>query len=353
MKSSTKYGVTSTAYVARGRMLPARVVLALASIVWPAVVSAVSAQAQTSEYRVLYSFTGADGGYPYAGLILDAAGNLYGTTVGGGAYALGTVFVVNRSGQEKVLHSFGAEGDGTSPEPGLVQDAAGNLYGTTEGGGAYALGTVFVVNRSGQEKILHSFGAEGDGVSPYAGLVQDAAGNFYGTTNNGGAYGAGTVFVVNRDGQEKVLHSFGAYYGDGSIPFAGLVQDAAGNFYGTTPFGGAYGGGTVFVLNRNGHERVLHSFGADGDGAFPYAGLVQDAAGNFYGTTNGGGAYGYYGTVFVVSPTGQEKVLHSFGAEGDGAYNNAGLVQDAAGNLYGTTSNGGAYGYGTVFELTP
>ena len=112
MKSSTKYGVTSTAYVARGRMLPARVVLALASIVWPAVVSAVSAQAQTSEYRVLYSFTGADGGYPYAGLILDAAGNLYGTTVGGGAYALGTVFVVNRSGQEKVLHSFGGEGMG-------------------------------------------------------------------------------------------------------------------------------------------------------------------------------------------------------------------------------------------------
>ena len=176
------------------------------------------------------------------------------------------------------------------------------------------------------------------------------------STTNSFVSGSGFVTAASARAQThkySVLYSFTRADGDGAYPLAGLIQDVAGNLYGTTTSGGHQEGGTVFVVNRSGQEKILHSFGAEGDGVSPYAGLVQDAAGNFYGTTNGGGAYGYYGTVFVVSPTGQEKVLHSFGAEGDGAYNNAGLVQDAAGNLYGTTSNGGAYGYGTVFELTP
>jgi uncharacterized repeat protein (TIGR03803 family) len=161
-------------------------------------VTAASARAQTHKYSVLYSFTRADGdgAYPLAGLIQDVAGNLYGTTTSGGHQEGGTVFVVNRSGQEKVLHSFGAVGDGSTPFAGLVQDTAGNLYGTTAAGGAYSLGTVFVLNRSGQEKVLHSFGAVGDGSTPYAGLVRDAAGNLYGTTYSGGAFGWGTVFAL-------------------------------------------------------------------------------------------------------------------------------------------------------------
>jgi uncharacterized repeat protein (TIGR03803 family) len=383
------------------------ILLAIAtSLVLAAVPATSSAQAQTGNYRVLYSFggTNGDGALPFAGLVQDAAGNFYGTTHGGGAYDYGTVFVLNRSGQEKVLHSFTGTGeDGYNPYAGLVQDAAGNFYGTTAFGGYHDWGTMFVVNPSGQEKVLHSFGGTGDGIYLYAGLVQDAAGNFYGTTYwggahnwgtvftvnpsgqekvlysftgtgedgsspnagivqdvagnlygttyDGGAYGQGTVFVVNRSGQEKVLHSFNS--NDGYGPYAGLVQDAAGNFYGTTYWGGAHNWGTVFIVNRRGQEKVLHSFGGTGDGIYPYAGLVQDAAGNFYGTTYQGGAYGY-GTVFVVNRDGQEKVLYSFtGTNGDGSNPYAGLVRDAAGNFYGTTAYGGAYGYGTVFELTP
>jgi uncharacterized repeat protein (TIGR03803 family) len=297
-------------------------------------------------------------------LVQDAEGNLYGTTYYGGANGNGTVFLVDRDGKERLLHSFTGS-DGANPLAGLIQDAAGNFYGTTQIGGDDPfefVGTVFAVNRSGQEKVLLSFNGNSDGYYPYAGLVRDASGNFYGTTLGGPLGYPGTVFRVNRDGKERVLHIFNGTNGDGASPQAGLVEDAAGNLYGTTSGGGAYGQGTVFMVNRSGEEKVLYSFtGTDGDGSEPLAGLVEDAAGNLYGTTEYGGhgtcnnGYGVgCGIVFVVNRSGQEKVLYSFtGTNGDGAYPLAGLILDAAGNLYGTTSGGGAYGYGTVFELTP
>jgi uncharacterized repeat protein (TIGR03803 family) len=297
---------------------------------------------------VLHSFTGGDdGGYPAAGLIADASGNLYGTTGFGGDAGYGTVFRVTQSGTETVLHSF-TNADGAYPLAGLIADAAGNLYGTTEGGGANGYGTVFKLTPSGTETVLHSF-TNADGAFPLAGLIADADANLYGTTNNGGASGYGTVFKVTPSGIETVLHSFtgGA---DGGYPFATLIADVAGNLYGTTSNGGASGYGVVFALTPSGAETVLHSF-TGSDGGYPKAGLIADAAGNLYGTTNYGGANVYYGTVFELTASGTETVLYSFTSGGDGANPSAALVADAAGNLYGTTMNAGASGYGTVFKL--
>ncbi len=215
-------------------------------------------------------------------------------------------------------------------------------------------GTVFKVDTTGKETVLYSFGsAGGDGGIPIAGLVLDTQGNLYGTTYTGGTSGDGTVFKVDMTGKETVLHSF-TDSPDGSEPYyAGVVRDAQGNLYGTTVYGGgAPPEGTVFKVDTTGKETVLYSFAAmNGDGTHPKAGLVQDIHGNLYGTTYSGGAYGN-GTVFKVDPTGKETVLYSFtGAKGDGAAPQAGLVLDMQGNLYGTTTTGGASGHGTVFKL--
>ena len=250
--------------------------------------------------RVLYSFRGADGSAPNAGLIQDAQGNLYGTTYFGGAYGAGTVFMLSRSGRETVLYSFTGGADGLNPMASLIGDAQGNLYGTTLSGGAYGAGTVFRVSPKGSEKVLYSFSGGLDGERPAASLIQDAQGNLYGTTLWGGQYNLGTVFVVTPSGAEQVLHSFTGGW-DGGNPFASLVQDAQGYLYGTTKYGGAYGCGTVFIVDLSGGEKVLYSFKGGTDGAYPYGGLVQDAQGNFYGTTLDGGAYGW-GTVFMLQP---------------------------------------------------
>src|SRR5271157_511854 len=268
---------------------------------------------------------------------------------------------------ESVLYSFKVGTDGDGPFAGLVRDAQGNLYGTTLWGGAYDLGTVFKVDTNGNETVLHSFPATGgDGSQPLAGLVLDVQGNLYGTTGKGGdvacnlAYGpgCGTVFKVDTTGKETVLYSFPGYPGHGAYPNAGLVLDALGNLYGTTGGGGAADAGTVFKLappvppSVTWTETVLHSFTGGADGETPSAGLVRDAQGNLYGTTIGGGAYDL-GTVFKVDTNGNETVLHSFPATGgDGSQPRAGLVLDAQGNLYGTTYVGGASGDGTVFKLT-
>jgi uncharacterized repeat protein (TIGR03803 family) len=325
---------------------------------------------------VLHSFTnsGNDGGEPYAGLIFDAAGNLYGTTVGGG-YGWGIVYELTPGAKgmwtESVLYTFAVGGHnqkGAMPFAGLIFDAAGNLYGTTSEGGASGMGcggngcgTVFQLAPGGTETVLHFFNDNGtDGYNPQVGLVFDTAGNLYGTTVYGGAHSNGMLFqlVPGRNGTwtEKVLCSF--HYPQ--YPEASLILDAAGNLYGTTAEGGAHGYGTVFQLapgtNGKWTEKVLHSFNANGkDGWYPTAGLIFDAAGNLYGTTTEGGAYGR-GTAFQLAPgtNGKwtEKVLHSFGKGKDGVEPLAGLVFDA-GNLYGTTYYGGAYGKGTVFEITP
>jgi len=260
---------------------------------------------------VLHNFSGgADGIAPRAGLILDAAGNLYGTTDNGGTYNQGTVFELTPAAggtwTEKVLNSFGSGTDGVRPRGVLIFDAAGNLYGTTYGD-PYNQGTVFELTPAARgtwtEKVLHTFGSGSDGTFPAAGLVLDAAGNLYGTTYEGGTYGLGTAFELTPAGggtwTEKVLHHFGNGT-DGVYPLASLIFDAAGNLYGTTSYGGSYGGGTVFRLNAQG-EVLLQNFSGT-DGANPVANLVLDTAGNPYGTTSLGGTSSE-GTVFEITNT--------------------------------------------------
>ena len=199
---------------------------------------------------MLHSFTdGNDGGYPYVRLIKDAAGNLYGTTASGGADGAGTVFRLAPDGTETILYSFTGGSDGSNPVAGLIKDAKDNLYGTTFAGGTNNAGAVFKLAPDGTETVLHSFTGGKDGINPYARLIKDAAGNFYGTTYAGGADGAGTVFKVAPGGTETILHSFTGG-SDGSNPVAGLIANKKGHLFGTTQLGGADGSGTVFELKE-------------------------------------------------------------------------------------------------------
>lgn len=390
-------------------------------------VSSTASQRSTSEhrpptrvtYKLLYSFLGTpDAGYPQGNLI-DLKGTLYSTASGGGgSCGCGAVFTITKSGSESVLYKFQGGSDGIDPAAGLV-DVNGMLYGTTvEGGGlgcgsSDGCGTVFAITPLGRESVLHRFGGSGDGVSPWAGLIS-VKGKLYGTTYGGGGSGKGTVFAITRSGGETVdsfdgsngsdpyaslmdiggalfgttsegkqtkpnsgtvfkitrsgrittLHTFNCAYGsqDGCLPTADLI-DVDGTLYGTTASGGVYGGGTIFAISPSGKETVLHSFGGasmfSSDGANPFAGLIY-VNGTLYGTTVVGGAYynskgcrAGCGTVFAMSlsPAG-ETVLHSFGGAGDGVNPWGGLI-DVKGTLYGTTWGGGASGKGTVFSLTP
>jgi uncharacterized repeat protein (TIGR03803 family) len=334
------------------------VVLVLLIVLVPTSLVAQADQAQS--YKILYTFTGgADGKYPEAGLIRDTDGNLYSTTVQGGASRYGTVFKLDKNGQT-VVHSFtGAGADGLYPQAGMIRDSAGNLYGTTADGGTYFSGTVFKLEQAGTETTLYSFTGGSDGAYPYAGLIQDRAGNLYGTTEWGGNYGFGTVFKLEQGGTETILYSFTGG-SDGAQPLAGLIRDPAGNLYGTTWKGGdlpacyGQGCGVVFKLDSAGTETVLYAFTGGLDGWAPRAGLIRDAAGNFYGTTYAGGAFDL-GTVFKLDPTGTETLLYSFhGPDGSQPY--AGLIRDEAGNLYGTTPWGGNpqfcdLGCGVIFKL--
>jgi uncharacterized repeat protein (TIGR03803 family) len=408
--------MTKTVQAFETRLRALSMALAFTIVLLPALAAAPAGQAQT--YKVLHRFTGgADGGRPYAGLIRDAGGDLYGTTYSGGGSKYGTVFKVAGDGKETVLYSFTGSPDGAAPSAGLIRDPAGDLYGTTVDGGASDVGTVFKAAADGKETVLYSFcSAQNctDGAYPVAGLVRDASGALYGTASGGTYYGV--VFKLAASGKETVLHNFTGPPRDGAGPGGGfLVRDANGDLYGTTQGGGASDVGTVFKVAADGKETVLYSFCSAqncADGAYPGAGLVQDSKGNLYGTTQGGGdlscysdgAYGC-GVVFKLAPNGKETVLHSFtgspsdgagpgrsflvrdangdlygttasggvsdvgtvfkvAADGketvlysfagsDGAYPYAGLVRDAKGNLYGTTERGGGYGYGTVFELIP
>jgi uncharacterized repeat protein (TIGR03803 family) len=263
--------------------------------------------------KVLHSFIndGTDGNEPYAGLIFDAAGNLYGTTLGGGTAFIGTVFELTPAGggtwTEKVLHSFVGGTDGTAPFGSLIFDAAGNLYGTTSEGGPSNAGTVFELTPAGggtwTEQVLHTFGSSTDGIDPVAGLIFDGTGNLYGTTSRGGTYNLGTAFELTPAGggtwTERVTHSFGNGT-DGANPQAGLIFDGVGNLYGTTFAGGSFGGGTVFRLNAQG-EVLLQNF-SGADGVSPQGGMLLDTSGNLYGTTLNGGSSNV-GTVFEITNT--------------------------------------------------
>jgi len=355
--------------------------------------------------RVVYSFRGGNDGWnPHGNLVFDGAGNIYGVTeYGGGANGnYGTVFKlapVPEGWEESVIYRFNptvTHNDGRSPEAGVIMDGAGNLYGTTEYGGNGCLsscGTVYELSPAADgtwtETILYNFqgvGAANDGMYPVAPLVFDRQGNLYGTTFWGGAnretcsgWGCGVVFALLPNGSgrwtETVLHSFESFSSDGFYPLAGLVLDASGNLYGTTSGGGpntcndySYCG-TVFKLSSSSGgtwtETLVHSFSSN-EGFAPEAGLTFDAGGNLYGTTDVGGVHNQ-GTAFELSPDSsggwKESVLHSFGKGQDGQEPNTTLVLDASGNLYGGTFGGGTdvtgpcteygVGCGTVFEILP
>src|ERR1017187_5886787 len=309
------------------------------------------AQAQTPSETVLHAFGSVPkGAYPYAGLIRDSAGSLYGTTYQGGQANAGAGDGVDAAGQEKVLYSFTGLADGGNPYGGVVPDSAGNLYGTTSAGGTSGYGVVFKLDKAGQETVLYAFTGGADGGYSYAGVIRDSAGNLYGTTSSGGTAGYGVVFEVNTCGQETVLYSFtgGA---DGGYSYAGVIRGSAGNLYGTTSAGGTSGYGVVFKLDRAGQETVLYAFTGGADGGYSYAGVIPDSAGNLYGTTSAGGTSGY-GVVFKLDKAGQETVLYAFTGGADGGYSYAGVIRDSAGNLYGTTSSGGTAGQGVVFKLS-
>jgi uncharacterized repeat protein (TIGR03803 family) len=387
------------------------------------------------KYKVLYAFVNKSQGWaPYAGVVFDDHGNLYGTAIGGGAYDWGVVYELtpNSHGKwsETVLYSFCSGGwpcsDGTNPNGGVILDQSGNLYGTTwEGGtGVPALGTIFELSRGSggwthtvlynfcslsgcedggdpksslvmdpagnlygtaghamelspgfggwTEKVIHKFcsGCKG-GDSPYAGMILDASGSLYGTTYYGGdtkclSYGCGTAYELSPASggrwKERVLHSFGSFTGDGIFPGVGaLAFDGSGSLYGTTEGGGSTGNGTVFKLTRgaNGQwkETTLYNFKNGSSGNGPSGGVVVDKAGNAYGTTMyGGDAQCDCGVVYKLSPRagGRWKytVLHAFTGH-DGAAPEANLILDSKGNLYGTTPIGAPPGEGVVFEITP
>ena len=312
--------------------------------------SAALSWGQSPSFSLLYSFHGKTGANPLAPPIADAQGNLYGTTQDGGAHGLGTVYEITASGEETVLHSFKAAPDGNLPLSNLVLDADGNLFGTTTQGGQYGFGTVFEVSAAGKESVLYSFtGVNGDGRNPVAGLLLANDGSFCGTTQSGGKFNFGTVFKVDSTGAETVLYSFKGFPSDGAYPLAGVIADDAGNLYGTTQVGGRHSDGVVFELAASGKEKVLYHFTGGRGGAYPFGGVVLDEKGNLFGTTAYGGEG--VGMVYKVNSEGVENMVYAFNGS-NGAYPSAGLVRDAQGNLYGTAEFGGKFGGGIVFEVT-
>jgi uncharacterized repeat protein (TIGR03803 family) len=311
----------------------------------------------------LYVFQGGGDGYAPAGsLLIDASGNLYGTTTRGGEFSSGSVFMLAPDGTKTILHSFGAfESDGLFPEAGLARDDAGNFYGTTMNGGAFGShGSIFKISADGKESILYSFCAAQnctDGAEPTARLLIDKHRTLYGTAGHGGPSDVGTAFSLVKDGSYAVLHAFGSSENDGQNPSAGLVTDRARNLYGTTALGGANNEGTIFRIAPDGTETILHEFNG-GDGALPDSELLLDRHGNLFGTASTATAAA--GTAFRLAFDGADyTVLHTFrGGRNDGA-NPAGGLTNFDGLLVGATQHGGrscnklVNGCRVVFSLKP
>jgi uncharacterized repeat protein (TIGR03803 family) len=320
---------------------------------------------------VLHTFTGLDGAYPIGNLAMDKAGNLYGTTQVGGKHNAGVIFELMPAGsgwQEKVLHSFTGGYDGSYPFSGVILDGSGNVYCTARFGGHYSGGVALELiptTNGWTHNVLHSFGRQGKG--PLGGLIFDSAGNLYGTTTGGGDQrGSGVVYKLTPTAQgpwaETVLYEFnGSRRGgkDGREPVAAMVFDQEGNLYGSTLTGGTHHRrGTIFKLTPSSNglwkETILH-YGGHAGGYVYWDSMMFDADGNLWGTAGSGGGL-FDGVVFRLTPTvtgfWKEQVIHSFGGP-DGAGPRGNLVRDASGKLYGTTAGGGANSAGAVFVLTP
>jgi uncharacterized repeat protein (TIGR03803 family) len=326
------------------------------------------------KFKLVHAFgQGQDGAGTWGSLILDAKGNVYGTTTGGGLYTYGTVFELTPTGSggwgETILYSFKKDGqDGCVSTAGLTFDASGSLYGTSQGCGAYGYGTVFELTHESDgwaESVIHDFSGPPNGARPYGGVVIGQGGNLFGT--------AGIAFELmpgSGGWTERVIDSF-SRHDDGNSPFAGLIQDASGNLYGTTEYGGKQNAGIVYELHPTTDggwkERILYSFCQAGppcvDGGGPGLGaLAMDQSGNLYGTTIAGGTnfcFGTCGAIFKLTRDSnghwKESVLYDFKSGSTGFGPGASVVRDVAGNLYGTTVYGGSAqcGCGVVYKLSP
>ena len=329
---------------------------------------------------VIYDFKASgsgDGSTPYGGLARDDAGNLYGATQGGGANSTGSVYMLSpKAGgnwTERILYSFSASGatDGSTPSGGVIIGKDRTLHGTTTYGGAYSSGTVFQISKTQSgitEKVLHNFGAPGDGEFPYDPVVADPEGNLYGATSIGGASGSGCIYrlsLQNGSWSESVLYSFTGKNGDGSgMYYVGLIGDKSRDIYGTTAFGGANNTGTVWELvyskaSNSYSEKILYTFGStsSGDGNYPYAGITVDGTGALYGTTEQGGSTQNSGTVYKLTKSGStwtESIVHNFtGGSSDGQDPSGNLLLGSDGNLYGMAQYGGTSSDGIVYAIAP
>jgi uncharacterized repeat protein (TIGR03803 family) len=328
------------------------------------------------QHTVLYSFTGgADGGEPYKGVTLDRQGNLYGTTVTGGTGngcegGCGVVYKLSKSGnswKQRVIYAFNGGDDGSGPGSGVTFDAFGNLYGMTPTGGAYGLGVIYQLKANSTNwtfSVIHPFTGGDDGSGGSAGrMVFDKSGNLYGVTTTGGASGNGVVFELTpAQGGKWNLQTLYSFKGtpDAGFPYGGVLFDASGNLYGTTYYGGANGLGAVYELvfqHGTWSEEVLYSFAGGSDGSSSISNLVMDKAGNLFGTTSEGGANCSCGVIFKVAPDGHggwtESVVYRFQGAPDGGFAYNGMVSDGRGNFYGTTVHGGLSDDGTIYRFNP
>lgn len=311
----------------------------------------------TGSLSIVHHFAGApDGAQPMGELMPDGDGNFYSTTLSGGTLDSGTLYKLDATGTVTVLHSLGAQASPPyGPRSGLARDASGNFYLAVYSGGTPNFGAIVKVDPAGSATILHEFDMTDPlGVFPSGSLFLARDGNLYGTTESRAAYHGGALFQITPAGASSLVHSFGDVAADALTPQGELAQDEAGNLYGASQDGGSAASGTVYKVSPGGAVTVIHSFGTGATtGLMPQEGITRDAAGNLYGTTAVGGGSGNPGTVFKVSPSGVATDLHAFStASGDGYQPLGGVVADANGNVFGTTSLGGAHGHGIVFKIS-